>query len=181
MNYVYYPDYLEHYGILGQKWGIRRYQNDDGSLTEAGRKHYAADKYNYKSIRNDSRRQKAYRDYNKQLLNIEKSRNRVAKMHKRNPTDSTERVLNTLDTAHRMQRDIMDDVFRNEMKMSTTEINYRKARDDWERYTKQDNVHRMLFGAIPTAVYGLYRSYGTAKGRELSRTYDKAAFEYRYE
>lgn len=31
---------LQHHGILGQKWGIRRYQNDDGTLTEAGKKHY---------------------------------------------------------------------------------------------------------------------------------------------
>lgn len=35
-----YPDYLEHHGILGQKWGIRRYQNEDGSLTAEGRKRY---------------------------------------------------------------------------------------------------------------------------------------------
>lgn len=32
--------YLVHHGILGQKWGIRRYQNADGSLTEEGRKKY---------------------------------------------------------------------------------------------------------------------------------------------
>lgn len=31
---------LAHHGILGQKWGIRRYQNKDGTLTSAGKKHY---------------------------------------------------------------------------------------------------------------------------------------------
>lgn len=32
--------YLAHHGILGQKWGIRRYQNEDGTLTEAGKHRY---------------------------------------------------------------------------------------------------------------------------------------------
>ncbi|MBP5726213.1 MAG: hypothetical protein J6Y48_03980 [Clostridia bacterium] len=35
-----YPDYLAHYGIFGQKWGVRRYQNEDGTLTEEGKKRY---------------------------------------------------------------------------------------------------------------------------------------------
>lgn len=32
--------YLAHHGIKGQKWGERRFQNDDGSLTPAGRERY---------------------------------------------------------------------------------------------------------------------------------------------
>lgn len=32
--------YLSHHGIKGQKWGIRRYQNEDGTLTAAGKKRY---------------------------------------------------------------------------------------------------------------------------------------------
>lgn len=34
-------DSLQHHGIFGMKWGIRRYQNKDGSWTAAGRKHRA--------------------------------------------------------------------------------------------------------------------------------------------
>ena len=36
-------NYLMHHCIKGQRWGVRRYQNEDGTLTEAGRKKYGSD------------------------------------------------------------------------------------------------------------------------------------------
>lgn len=38
-----YGSTLCHWGIKGMKWGVRRYQNKDGTLTAAGKKHYAGD------------------------------------------------------------------------------------------------------------------------------------------
>lgn len=35
-----YLNYIQHSGILGQRWGIRRYQNKDGSLTPEGKVRY---------------------------------------------------------------------------------------------------------------------------------------------
>ena len=34
-------NHLKHHGILGQKWGVRRYQNEDGTLTDAGKQRYS--------------------------------------------------------------------------------------------------------------------------------------------
>lgn len=51
----YDSNYLEHHGILGMKWGIRRYQNKDGTLTEAG-------KQRYQKLRDNVEAEKKYRD-----------------------------------------------------------------------------------------------------------------------
>lgn len=67
-------DYIKHHGIRGQRWGIRRFQNKDGSLTKAGEKRY----YEGTSLKNSkpstgekgSREKKGLSDKQKKALKI---------------------------------------------------------------------------------------------------------------
>lgn len=64
-------DELYHHGIKGMKWGIRRYQNPDGSLTSAGRKKYLSTDV----ISSNKTKEKLYVNRRKEKSNSSTERN----------------------------------------------------------------------------------------------------------
>lgn len=97
-NYTPPSDELYQSGILGMHWGIRRYQNEDGTLTEAGRKRYGkhpekyqkdVEKYDTKWAKKNSDKitknakkqsQRELDAYGNQLLQLPNARNANGKL-----------------------------------------------------------------------------------------------------
>lgn len=60
-------EYLAHYGIKGMKWGVRRYQNRDGSLTSAGKERYGKNKASKPKINGRTKILDLYRTYEQEI------------------------------------------------------------------------------------------------------------------
>lgn len=93
-------NYLSHYGILGQKWGVRRYQNKDGSLTDEGKKYYQ--KQVQDDIKNAKFKEdissKVFRDIGADKKYLHEAHDILRKNHKvqKEITDQTEELFKDL-------------------------------------------------------------------------------------
>lgn len=97
-------DELYHHGIKGQKWGVRRYQNPDGSLTAAGKKRHNSDNVNKMS--NEELRQKVNRMNNEQRY-IELTKSSSSSVSK--VADDVERASKTGGDINKVYKSIKGD------------------------------------------------------------------------
>lgn len=82
MDYIYVNGELYHYGIKGMKWGVRRYQKKDGSLTSAGKKRYSEDTASKQKSTHRSRLEAKYREKGMSQREAEIAANRRIKIEK---------------------------------------------------------------------------------------------------
>ena len=83
--------YVKHSGIKGMRWGVRRYQNKDGSLTPAG-------KNRYNDQPGDSRSKKRVKDMSDEELNRVLKRARMESEYKQLRRDSIDAGMKFADT-----------------------------------------------------------------------------------
>ncbi|MBQ9037035.1 MAG: hypothetical protein IJ115_06260 [Erysipelotrichaceae bacterium] len=149
--------YIAHHGILGQKWGVRRFQNPDGSLTEAGKKRLSSnpDKTrNYYQKQVNRQRGKLHGSSNRWMsgTNIGKKSKEVSeKINKeRQDWENSEHYKSSIKKMNKLDRDL-----------DAGKINF----DEYE--SKYENLQESM--GHPTGGWNAYKV--TKKGRRYLTDY----------
>ena len=135
---------LMHWGIKGMKWGVRRYQNKDGSLTPAGRKRYDQEmaklKEEEKIAKNKLRTQA-------KLNKLEEKRKEVEALKSGKPLPKT-----TQNTSKPSVKDMSDEELRRVVDRMMLEQQYSKLRPEQVSIGKKFVDKVMNDVVAPTAV-----------------------------
>lgn len=126
MDNCYTSDELYHWGIKGMKWGIRRYQNKDGSLTPAGQKRY-------------NKAVETMNDANASARSKARAKNTIEKLKSSKKTDEPEETV-AEKRARLLKSTDAKEIYENRDLLTTTELNDRIYRIDTEARLKSKIV-----------------------------------------
>ena len=162
----YYEDhYIAHHGILGQKWGIRRYQNPDGTLTDAGKKRYKSESVD--NINNAKGLEKRLND-----LDISRSRN------KRDSEDYLNKAANTAARVVRLTKKSPSNIdainkARSQKADKLKKLSEEQLAKHIETKNNSEEATRQIKSLLEKASAAKYEIYSEPTKRVTSKGYEK--------
>lgn len=166
-------DYLSHHGILGQKWGVRRYQNRDGTLTAEGRKRAGLKPENKREKRKaEAAKKKAEKKAAKDLSDKENLKNYLRKHPKQLYKHSTE-----------LTREEADEIIKNvEFDRKLKDIHDSEVQRTWKQISNIQSNAQTLANLMNTGkslynsaveINNLLIDSGKAKGNRMLKMGEK--------
>lgn len=149
-------NYLEHAGIKGMKWGVRRYQNKDGTLTDAGKKRYATDAKEKEFNEYDKEKGVYYKDSKKN------GRSDLLSDAERYAREDNERLKRTADDAARLTGELKRV---NDKAMKNTKQNPRLDLSGKSDKELRDQINREL---LERQYNDVFNAPKVSKGREIA-------------
>ena len=118
---------LQHWGIKGQKWGVRRYQNSDGSLTPEGIKRYRDEAGDIERRLNTNKREMTADDY-------------------QNAIKKTKSVGEGIDSVRKFNdgKKLKDPAMERRIRKSTEQMSDKELQQRVQRLNMEDNYTRMM-------------------------------------
>lgn len=129
---------LIHHGIKGQRWGVRRFQNDDGTLTVAGKKRYGTfgSQYpSYDQMQQTVKQKSMEKAYDKALNR--KDRSQTANEFK-NAADQTRNAINNAKSNYQNAKRS------NAPKPDVSKMSNKQLQDAITRMNLEDNYTRLI-------------------------------------
>lgn len=114
-RYTNYQYELYHFGVKGMKWGVRRYQNEDGSYTNAGKSHYGVGNSNgsvtvYDTYEPSNSNTMSKREYKKQLKFETKAQRKIdSKLDKKEAKKASKKANKNVKTLKKYNNNLASD------------------------------------------------------------------------
>ena len=170
---------LYHHGILGMKWGIRRYQNKDGSLTEAGKKRYSGET-NGRYVKPNAH-YKAAENLKKDISSIN---DKIYSLESKTLTDKRSNEIqfyknarqNLLNYRYGIQKGEKDIPYESTFELAAYDVaNDKYLRKEIEsRMTKDDRLMKSIndFKDISSKLDSAYQDYALKLEKKMGREWD---------